>query len=61
MSMSSTMIPQQDPATAAPIPAPPAGRAWTPGRTTTMILAVFLLLGAAAMFAAAGIAHCRRQ
>ena len=41
--MSNTMIPQQDPATAAPIPAPPAGHAWTPGRTTSMILAVVLL------------------
>ena len=55
--MSSTMIPQQDPATAAPIPAPPAGHAWTPGRTTSMILAVVLFVGAVAMFAAAGIAH----
>ena len=54
--MSSTMIPQQDPATAAPIP-PPARPAWTPGRTTSMILAVALLLGAAAMFATAGIVH----
>jgi hypothetical protein len=55
--MSNTMIPQQNPATVAPIPVPPAGHAWTPGRTTSMILAVVLFVGAVAMFAAAGIAH----
>ena len=55
--MSNTGTPQQDPATAAPIPAPPARRTWTSGRIATMIVAVVLLLGASAMFAAAGIVH----